>query len=188
MEQITKETIIGDIVEKYPETIEPLMEMGVHCVGCHVSPFESLEDGFKGHGMTDDQINDAVKKLNEVIENSSNKSSEKKIDPSKATLNVTDKAAEKIKSFLDQEKKQGLRISVVPGGCSGFKYGMELDDKAKEDDIVIEEKGIKIFMDKSSMEKLDGSKIDFVDSVQGSGFKIDNPAASSTCGCGDSFR
>ena len=99
MEQITKETIIGDIVEKYPETIEPLMEMGVHCVGCHVSPFESLEDGFKGHGMTDDQINDAVKKLNEVIENSSNKSSEKKIDPSKATLNVTDKAAEKIKSF-----------------------------------------------------------------------------------------
>ena len=191
IEKITKDTTIGDIVERYPEVVDTLTSFGVHCVGCHVSPFESLEMGFKGHGLSDQQVEEAVIKLNEVIEKStSNKITETKkeeFDFSKATLNVTDKAAEKIKALIEQEKKQGLRISVVPGGCSGFKYGMELDDKANEDDVVIEEKGIKIFLDKSSMAKLNGSSVDFVDSLQGAGFKINNPEAASTCGCGDSF-
>ena len=65
--KITKDTTIGDIVDKYPQVVETLMELGVHCVGCHVSPFESLEMGFKGHGMTDDDEENAVKKLNVVI-------------------------------------------------------------------------------------------------------------------------
>jgi len=185
---ITKDTTIGDIVERYPEVVDTLTSFGVHCVGCHVSPFESLEMGFKGHGLSDQQVEEAVIKLNEVIEKSnSNKITETKkeeFDFSKATLNVTDKAAEKIKTLIEQEKKQGLRISVIPGGCSGFKYEMELDDKANEDDVVIE---VKIFLDKSSMAKLNGSGIDFVDSLQGAGFKISNPEAASTCGCGDSF-
>ena len=189
---ITKDTTIGDIVEKHPEVVDTLTSYGVHCVGCHVSPFESLEMGFKGHGMTDELIKEAVTKLNEVISKngSANKDVEVKkeeFDFSKATLNVTDKAAEKIKTFLEQEKKQALRISVVPGGCSGFKYEMVLDDKSTEEDIVIEEKEIRLFIDKSSMIKLNGSNVDFVDSLQGSGFKISNPGAASSCGCGDSF-
>jgi iron-sulfur cluster assembly accessory protein len=186
---ITKDTNIGEIVEKYPEVVETLTGFGVHCVGCHVSPFESLEGGFKGHGMTDEQIDDAVKKLNEVIDRNGSKEDAKKeeFDFSKAKLNVSDKAAEKILGLMKQEKKKGLRISVVPGGCSGFQYGMELEDGTKEDDIVIEEKGIKIFVDKGSMIKLNGSNVDFVDSLQGAGFKIDNPGAASTCGCGSSF-
>ena len=188
---ITKETIIGDIVENYPETIEPLMEMGVHCVGCHVSPFESLEDGFRGHGMSDEEISEAVTKLNGIIKKNNsnkNKSQKEELDFSSATLNVTDKAARKIKELIKQEKKKGLRISVVPGACSGFKYGMELSDDASEEDAVIEEKGIKIFLDKPSMAKLDGSNVDFVDSLQGAGFKIENPKATKSCGCGNSFR
>ena len=186
---ITKETIIADIVENYPETIEPLMEMGVHCVGCHVSPYETLEGGFKGHGMSDEEISEAVAKLNSIIrKNSNNKSQKEELDFSNATLNVTDKAAHKIKELIKQEKKKGLRISVVPGGCSGFKYGMELSDDASENDVVIEEKGIKIFLDKPSMAKLDGSNVDFVDSLQGAGFKIENPKATKSCGCGNSFR
>ncbi|MBI2208443.1 iron-sulfur cluster assembly accessory protein [Candidatus Woesearchaeota archaeon] len=186
---ITKDTIIGDIVENYPETIEPLMEMGVHCVGCHVSPYESLEAGFKGHGMSDEEIDEALKKLNQAIKNNSNNKTQKEeFDFSKAKLNVTDKAARKIKELIKQEKKKGLRISVVPGGCSGFKYGMELSDDELEEDVVIEEKGIKIFLDKASMAKLDGSNVDFVDSLQGAGFKIENPNATKSCGCGNSFR
>ena len=187
--KITKDTNIGEIVEKYPEVIDTLTGFGVHCVGCHVSPFESLEGGFKGHGMTDEQINEAVTKLNEVIEkNDSNKTpQEEEFDSSKATLNVTDKAADKIKELIQQEKMQGLRISVTPGGCSGSKYGMELDNKSTDDDIVVEEKGIKIFVDKESIKKLNGSNVDFVDGLQGAGFKISNPIATSTCGCGDSF-
>lgn len=70
MEKITKDTLIGEVVEKHPEVIETLMGMGLHCVGCHVAGFESLEAGFKAHGMDDKEIEGAVKKLNEVIEKS----------------------------------------------------------------------------------------------------------------------
>ena len=186
---ITKDTIIADIVEKYPETIEPLMGMGVHCVGCHVSPYETLENGFRGHGMTDNDINEAVKKLNEVVaKNESSHDKEEEFDFSKAKLDITEKAAVKIKALIGQEKMKGLRISVVPGGCSGFKYGMELDNKKGKDDVVVEEKGIRVFVDRKSMEKLNGSVIDYVEALQGAGFKIGNPNSTKSCGCGNSFR
>ena len=188
IQKITKDTTIGEIVEKYPQVVDTLTSFGVHCVGCHVSPFESLEMGFKGHGMDDAKIQEAVTKLNEVInKNPVEIKKEEPKDISNATLNVTDKAAEKIKALIEQEKKQALRISVKPGGCSGFEYGMELDDKTTDNDIVIEQKGIKIFVDKESMQKLNGVNVDYVDSLQGAGFKISNPNASKTCGCGSSF-
>jgi iron-sulfur cluster assembly accessory protein len=187
LQKISKDTTIGEIVDKYPQVVDVLTGFGVHCVGCHVSPFESLEMGFKGHGMTDEKINEAVIKLNEVIENSPVQEQKKELDLNNATLDVTDKAAEKLKEVIAQEKKQALRISVLPGGCSGYQYGMELDDNSKEDDIVIEQKGIKIFVDKGSMQKLNGSNVDYVDGLQGAGFKISNPQATSSCGCGNSF-
>jgi len=188
IQKITKDTTIGEIVDKYPQVVDTLTSFGVHCVGCHVSPFESLEMGFKGHGLDDAKIVEAVNKLNEVIENNPVKQEQKEeIDVSNATLTVTDKAAEKIKALIEQEKKQALRISVKTGGCSGFEYGMELDDKTTDNDIVIEEKGVKIFVDKESMQKLNGVNVDYVDSLQGAGFKISNPQAKSTCGCGSSF-
>ena len=188
IQKITKDTTIGDIVEKYPQVVDTLTSFGVHCVGCHVSPFESLEMGFKGHGLDDAKIVEAVNKLNEVIEKNPVKQEQKEdADLSNATLTVTDKAAEKIKALIEQEKKQALRISVKPGGCSGFEYGMELDDKTTDNDIVIEQKGIKIFVDKESMQKLNGVDVDYIESLQGAGFKISNPQAKSTCGCGSSF-
>lgn len=189
MQKISKDTTIGEIVEKYPQVVETLTNYGVHCVGCHVSPFESLEMGFKGHGLDDNTIADAVKKLNEVIGKSSvqEQKEEAEVNINDVKLNVSEKAAEKIKALMEQENKQGLRISVQPGGCSGYKYGMELEDKSTKDDVIVEEKGIKIFVDKKSMQKLNGSNVDYVDSLQGAGFKIDNPGATKTCGCGSSF-
>ena len=189
VQKISKDTTIGEIVEKYPQVVETLTNYGVHCVGCHVSPFESLEMGFKGHGLDDNTIADAVKKLNEVIGKSpvQEQKEEAKVNISDVKLNVSDNAAEKIKALMEQENKQGLRISVQPGGCSGYKYGMELEDKSTEDDVIVEEKGIKIFVDKKSMQKLNGSNVDYVDSLQGAGFKIENPSATKTCGCGSSF-
>ena len=65
---ITKDTTIGDVVDNYPEVVDTLTELGVHCVGCHVAHYESIEMGFKSHGMSDEKIDEAVKKLNEVIE------------------------------------------------------------------------------------------------------------------------
>jgi iron-sulfur cluster assembly protein len=189
VDKITKDTTIGDIIEKYPQTIDTLTNFGVHCVGCHVSPFESLEMGFKAHGMTEEQVNDAVKQLNEVVAKNpvEQKAEEKPVDVSNATVTVTDKAANKIKEIIAQEKKEGLRVGVIPGGCSGFQYSLELDEKSKDNDIVIEDKGIKLFIDKASMAKLNGADIDYVDSLQGAGFKVSNPNATKSCGCGSSF-
>jgi len=189
VQKISKDTTIGEIVEKYPQVVETLTNYGVHCVGCHVSPFESLEMGFKGHGLDDNTIADAVKKLNEVIGKSSvqEQKEEAEVNINDVKLNVSEKAAEKIKALMEQENKQGLRISVQPGGCSGYKYGMELEDKSTKDDVIVEKKGIKIFVDKKSMQKLNGSNVDYVDSLQGAGFKIENPSATKTCGCGSSF-
>ena len=179
---ITKEMTIGDVVAKYPAVIEPLQEAGVHCVGCHVSYSESLEDGFKGHGMSDEDVDMVIAKLNKAVE-------EYKGEAGKDFI-ITKKAAEKLIETLKENNKEGsgLRVEIVPGGCSGFQYGLELDDKTSDLDLVIEEKGVKIIISKENMQFLKGAKLDFVDSLQGAGFKISNPNVASSCGCGQSFE
>ncbi|KKU99852.1 MAG: Iron-sulfur cluster assembly accessory protein [Parcubacteria group bacterium GW2011_GWA2_48_9] len=76
----------------------------------------------------------------------------------------------------------------MPGGCSGFQYGLELDDSTTDMDKVFEEKGVKIIVTKENMNFLKGAKLDYVDSLQGGGFKISNPNVKSGCGCGQSFE
>ena len=179
---ITKDMTIGEVVAKYPAVIEPLQEAGVHCVGCHVSYSESLEDGFKGHGMADEQIDEIITKLNKAVE-------EYKGEEGKEFI-ITKKAAEKLIETLKENNKEGsgLRVEIVPGGCSGFQYGLELDDNTTDLDLVIEEKGVKIIVSKENMQFLKGAKLDYVDSLQGAGFKISNPNAHESCGCGQSFE
>ena len=69
-QKIAKDTTIGEIVEKYPQAVPDLLSLGLHCVGCHVASFESLEEGFKAHGMDDKQVDEAIKKLNKLVEKS----------------------------------------------------------------------------------------------------------------------
>ncbi|MBI2655406.1 iron-sulfur cluster assembly accessory protein [Candidatus Woesearchaeota archaeon] len=175
---ITKNMTIGEVVAKYPAVIEPLQEAGVHCVGCHVSYSESLEDGFKGHGMTDEQVNEVISKLNKAVE-------EYKGEEVKDFI-VTKKAADKLIEVLKENNKEGsgLRVEIVPGGCSGSEYGLELDNKTTDLDLVIEDKGVKIIISKENLQFLKGAKLDYVDSLQGAGFKISNPNVHSSCGCG----
>ena len=100
-------------------------------------------------------------------------------------------AIERVKEFITKDKKanaNGLRVFVMPGGCSGYQYGMVLENAAKSDDLSWSESGINIYVDMQSAKMLQGSHIDFVETVQGSGFKIDNPNAVSSCGCGNSFE
>jgi len=179
---ITKEMTIGDVVARYPAVIEPLEEAGVHCVGCHVSYSESLEDGFKGHGMADEEVDAVIERLNKAAE-------EFKGEQGKEFI-ITKKAAEKLAEVLKENSKEGsgLRVEIVPGGCSGFQYGLELDDNTTDLDNVIEEKGVKIIISKDNMSFLKGAKLDYVDSLQGGGFKISNPNVASSCGCGQSFE
>ena len=179
---ITKEMTIGDVVAKYPAVIEPLQEAGVHCVGCHVSYSESLEDGFKGHGMSDEQVDGVILKLNKAV-------AEYKVEDGKEFI-ITGKAAEKLIEVLKENNKEGsgLRVEIVPGGCSGFEYGLELDDNTTDLDLTIEEKGVKIIISRENMPFLKGARLDYVDGLQGAGFKISNPNAHSSCGCGQSFE
>lgn len=106
-------------------------------------------------------------------------------------LTVTPNAAVEVKKFMEAEGVSGdvggLRVSVQPGGCSGFKYSLVIEDKNAEDDFVIENDGFKVFVDPFSAQYISGVTIDYVSSMQGSGFTFKNPSATGGCGCGSSF-
>jgi len=104
-------------------------------------------------------------------------------------LTLTNTAVEKVKSIIEERGGEGgLRISVVGGGCSGFQYQMSLDKQAGADDKIIEQDGLKVFVDSRSLIYLNGTKVDYVDGLTGSGFKFDNPNSKGSCGCGESFN
>ena len=107
-----------------------------------------------------------------------------------ALIEVTEAAAQQIKRHLDQDGKlatHALRMKVVGGGCSGLQYQLAFDDQVKDGDTEIEANGVRVLVDEKSALYLAGSSLDFVDTLMESGFKIENPNASSTCGCGQSF-
>lgn len=104
------------------------------------------------------------------------------------SLTLTEAAAEKIKALLAKEEDNlHLRVFVSGGGCSGFQYGFTFDDAIKESDAVVENHGVQVLVDPSSLKMLDGAEIDFQSSLQGESFVIRNPNAASSCGCGKSF-
>jgi iron-sulfur cluster assembly protein len=104
-------------------------------------------------------------------------------------ISVTDRAAEEVKAVLtDQgEPDAMLRIYVAGGGCSGLQYGMALETEPMEGDRIFEEKGVRIVIDQQSYPYLIGANVDYLEGLMGAGFKIDNPNAKSSCGCGSSF-
>ena len=106
-----------------------------------------------------------------------------------ARVGVTESAAERVQTLIRMEGKPNmmLRIGVSGGGCSGFQYGISLDDTIGDDDRVFEDQGIRLVIDQTSLDMLDGATVDFVEDLVGSSFQIKNPNASSTCGCGSSF-
>jgi iron-sulfur cluster assembly protein len=107
------------------------------------------------------------------------------------TLDVTDSAVVEIKKFMTGEEglpeTAGLRVRVVPGGCSGFQYSLNIEEDSRQGDFILDEKGVKLFVDMFSAQYLNGVKIDYVTGVMGSGFTFTNPNATGSCGCGTSF-
>jgi len=106
-------------------------------------------------------------------------------------ITLTDKGAEKVREFLSSQnavaETAGLRVGVRGGGCSGFQYALAFDEQ-RPGDAVFEDKGIRLLVDNPSLPYVSGSTIDFVDGLQGAGFKVDNPNVIAACGCGSSFR
>jgi iron-sulfur cluster assembly protein len=99
-------------------------------------------------------------------------------------------AIARLRSLLAERKltEHGLRVFVSGGGCSGMQYGMAIEKEPSEFDTVLEQEGVKVFIDPTSMMYLGGATIDYIDNLMGGGFRIDNPNAVATCGCGHSFR
>jgi iron-sulfur cluster assembly accessory protein len=106
-------------------------------------------------------------------------------------MNVTPSAIAEIKGFLagedDLPETAGLRVRVVPGGCSGFSYSLNIEEESKSGDFILEKDGVKLFVDMFSAQYLNGITIDYTSNMMGSGFTFENPNATGGCGCGTSF-
>lgn len=107
------------------------------------------------------------------------------------SLKLTDEAIAKVREFMETEKVSletgGLRVSVLPGGCSGFQYGLNIEEAPLADDHVLDRSGVRVFVDEFSAQYLDGIEIGYRSSMQESGFTFNNPNATGGCGCGSSF-
>ena len=104
-------------------------------------------------------------------------------------VTVSESAARRIAALKTQENAQAafLRIAVSGGGCSGFQYGFSFDDTRQDGDVVFARDGVEVIIDETSLELLDGAEIDFVEDMMGAAFRVTNPNAASSCGCGNSF-
>ena len=112
------------------------------------------------------------------------------IDQQPQVVSLTDAAVGKLRELTKDEANPaiGLRVYVYSGGCSGFRYGMMLEDAPTAEDKVLEANGVKVYVDGGSINLLQGSEIDYVDTLMGAGFTVNNPNAVAACGCGSSFR
>jgi iron-sulfur cluster assembly protein len=112
-------------------------------------------------------------------------------DTAACPITVTPTAVAEVRRYMEEQgatEVSGLRVGVLPGGCSGFQYGLNIEDEAGEDDMILESNGVRLFVDPFSLQYLTGVEIDYVSTFQGSGFTFNNPNASGGCGCGSSFN
>ncbi|MBS0629970.1 MAG: iron-sulfur cluster assembly accessory protein [Verrucomicrobia bacterium] len=181
-EKITREMTIEDIFSKFPQKAQKLAQeitnAGLHCVGCQAATWETLEAGMLGHGYAEDEIDGLVASLNAILQEKQDLQA----------INLTKRAAEKFKEILAEEDKSGwgLRFGDKAAGCSGFEYVLDFSKQPKNDDAVFNSHGVDIHVNQGALSRLIGSEIDYVEGLNHAGFKISNPNAKSSCGCGKS--
>ncbi len=188
---ITRQTKIGDVPMVNPSKAQLLTQImndfGIHCTSCGAASFETLEMGVLGHGFSEADLDKLVEDLNKAVNEGG---SVKSVANEEFKLTLTPKAIEKVKEAMQTQGKKDtttLRVAVLAGGCSGFLYDLQfLDDPSKED-LNFKQDNVNIAVDKKSMELLNGIEIDFIDTLNESGFKFNNPNQSDGCGCGKSF-
>ncbi len=175
---MTIEAIFTNFPQKSQKLAQEITNTGLHCVGCGAATWETLEAGMLSHGFDDAAIDQLVDKLNAILA--------EKVDAN--TITMSARAVEKYQKILAEEGKEGwaLRFGDKAGGCSGYEYYLDYSEKAKPDDQVFTSHGLEIHINKNMVSRLMGSEIDYVDGLNGSGFKISNPNAKGSCGCGKS--
>ena len=179
---IHREMTIEDIFHQFPEKSQKLAQemtnAGLSCVGCSAATFETVENGLMSHGMTDNEIEALIGRLNEILEQKVNTES----------IILTPKAAKKFLEILKEDGKTGwgLHLTEKPAGCNGYEYVLDFSEKALKNQEIFHSEGVEIHVDKEEIDHLLGCEIDYVDGLQGAGFKISNPNAKSSCGCGSS--
>ncbi|MDO8625686.1 MAG: iron-sulfur cluster assembly accessory protein [Candidatus Diapherotrites archaeon] len=177
---------IGEIVAKYPDATEPLSMAGIPCGGCGARFDITLSAALVEKGVAQTEIADFVSTLNASIAKIQKDFGLTEGEPK--TVALSTRAAEKIRELqAKQSKVGGLRLAAMPGGCSGYSYGLAFEEKPTQNDEVVTEKGVNVYIDKYMLAMLKGVRVDYIDTLQGAGFKIHNPNAKSTCGCGQSF-
>jgi len=193
-EYIKEDMIINDIVTKYPDVVELLQSYGLHCFGCHVNLYESIGMGARGHGIPEETIKTMIEEANEYLKKKENGSNSENVqetradDESTEVIKLTEKAAQKVTEIMKEQQKEnyGLKIAVLRGGCAGYVYNMDFEKEPVDGDMIIEEHGVKLFVDPKTVDHMKGAEIDYLETLQQSGFKINNPNAKASCGCGKS--
>lgn len=180
VEKVSKDIIIGDLIRKFPASIEIVSKYGIHCVGCHVSKFESLGAGLAAHGYSESEVDNIIAEVNDSL-------AERNL--SSDTIAVSEIAAIKAKELAKKQNLNDfyLRVKVVKGGCAGNTSTLDFVDKKESDDMLIEAHGVKVIVDPSSQKLLEGAVLEYVESLNESGFKVMNPHAKKSCACGTSF-
>ena len=178
---IGEDTTLGEVMLRCPEAAEVLAGYGMPVSGCRMPVSESLGVFAKSY-VGGGEVAVIVDRINALIGAKGEKASVEGVE-------VSDAAVEKVNGLIVKEGKQGfnLRVEVKPGGCAGMSYEFSLDDEVKDGDVVVEKGGLKVVIDSASMENLRGATVDYVDGLQRSGFRVDNPNAHAVCSCGQSF-
>ncbi len=180
--RITRDMTIEEIFSRFPNKSQRLAQeitnAGLHCVGCQAATWETLEAGMLGHGFTECAIEELVRRLNAILEETSDMT----------LITLTKRAADKYREILAEDGKEGwhLRLGDKAAGCNGFEYVLDYSEKAKPTDRVFLSYGIEIHVDEAALERFLGIEVDYVTGLNGSGFKISNPNVKSACGCGKS--
>ena len=173
---------IAEVFSQFPHKSQKLAQAmtnaGLHCTSCSAATWETLEAGMLGHGMSETAITKLLNELNAILD--------EELDLN--TISVTARAAKKFREFAKDEGNENfaLRFGDTAGGCGGFQYILDFSEQATADDAVLTSEGLEIHVKKGMLGRLLGCVIDYVDGLQGAGFKISNPNVKSSCGCGTS--
>lgn len=180
---MTIEDILGMFPMKAQKLAQEITNAGLHCIGCGAATYETLEAGMLGHGKSEKEMDRLIERLNTLLK-------EEDEIRDLTSISLTPRAAQKFLEILKEDGKQGwgLRFGDRMAGCSGFEYVLDYSEKATADDQSFESHGVQIHVDKNQAKRLLGCLIDYVDGLHGSGFKISNPNAKSSCGCGTSHN